>query len=291
MRDITGLSGAWRPFFAFLGLLLLAQTSRATPATAVQARLDADIARDLPVVVHLTVALCDNKNQGIVPVPAALGNGQDPKSNLYWGALYGVKTHLGRKAGWTALKSAPSARDQVLERVVFQTEIRRAGKPVPVYIVADAWDGAHMKTALTTFLDMAAGQEAESVSVTQNDATISLKAGGAAHLVAFVGHNGLMDFSLPAPKRAADAAGPRSVLILACASKPYFTPHLTAASAHPLLLTTGLMAPEAYTLDAAIRAWVGDGSTKSVHEAAAAAYHRYQKCGMKGARRLFWGAD
>ncbi|WP_176700834.1 hypothetical protein [Gilliamella sp. Fer4-1] len=37
-------------------------------------------------VIHVLVALCDNKYQKIVPVPKAIGNGQDPKSNLYWGS-------------------------------------------------------------------------------------------------------------------------------------------------------------------------------------------------------------
>ena len=37
-------------------------------------------------VVHVFVALCDNRHQGIVPVRAELGNGQDPRTNLYWGA-------------------------------------------------------------------------------------------------------------------------------------------------------------------------------------------------------------
>ena len=50
------------------------------------------------------------------------------------------------------------------------------------------------------------------------------------------------------------------------------------------------MAPEAYTLDAAVRAWVGSGSAADVGEAAAVAYDRYQKCGVGAARRLFWGA-
>ena len=45
-----------------------------------------------PLVVHVTVALCDNEHQGIVPVPRAIGNGKDPRNNLYWGADYGVKT-------------------------------------------------------------------------------------------------------------------------------------------------------------------------------------------------------
>jgi hypothetical protein len=36
--------------------------------------------------IHVFVALCDNKNQGIVPVPEKLGRGDDPDGNLYWGA-------------------------------------------------------------------------------------------------------------------------------------------------------------------------------------------------------------
>ena len=44
-----------------------------------------------PLRVHVTVALCDNATQGMVPVPAAIGDGDDPRTNLYWGARYGVK--------------------------------------------------------------------------------------------------------------------------------------------------------------------------------------------------------
>jgi hypothetical protein len=62
------------------------------------------------------------------------------------------------------------------------------------------------------------------------------------------------------------------------------TANLRAAGSKPLLLTTGLMAPEAYTLTAAIGAWV---SGADVREAAAQAYHKYQKCGIRAARRLF----
>lgn len=45
-------------------------------------------------VVHVTVALCDNVNQGIVPVPTKIGNGEDAANNLYWGAAYGVKSFM-----------------------------------------------------------------------------------------------------------------------------------------------------------------------------------------------------
>jgi len=58
-------------------------------------------------VVHVFVALCDNEHQGIVPVRAELGNGRDPRTNLYWGAMYGVKTYFSRtssmqhRGGWS----------------------------------------------------------------------------------------------------------------------------------------------------------------------------------------------
>jgi hypothetical protein len=42
----------------------------------------------------IIVALCDNEHQGIVPVPEALGRGDDPATNLYWGAMYGLRTLL-----------------------------------------------------------------------------------------------------------------------------------------------------------------------------------------------------
>ncbi|HEX6730669.1 MAG TPA: hypothetical protein VF074_11680, partial [Pyrinomonadaceae bacterium] len=40
-------------------------------------------------VIHVFVALADNVNQGIVPVPPSLGNGDNPATNLYWGAAFG----------------------------------------------------------------------------------------------------------------------------------------------------------------------------------------------------------
>ena len=68
---------------------------------------------DDPKTIHVYVALCDNINQGIVPVPKSLGNGQDPKSNLYWGALYGVKTHFKRSADWSLVKTLESPNSKI----------------------------------------------------------------------------------------------------------------------------------------------------------------------------------
>ena len=57
----------------------------------------------------------------------------------------------------------------------------------------------------------------------------------------------------------------------------------------PLLLTTNLMAPEAYTLDAAVTTWAKGESSAKVRESAAAAYANYQKISVKAARGLFTG--
>ncbi len=290
MRDIGNPFGAQTYIGGWLLATLIATSAWAGAGSAVQERIDADSATGRPVVVHLTVALCDNANQGIVPVPEALGNGQDPKSNLYWGALYGVRNHLPRAAGWTKVDAKKPENPFVLDRVVLYTKVKRGTASVPVYVVADAWDGAHIRESLQAYLEMAAGRLGEEVDMAQGAEKVTLQAGGSAHLVAFVGHNGLMDFSLELPKPPAPDTPPRSALILACASKQYFAGHLEAAGAHPLLLTTGLMAPEAYSLDGALRAWIGKGNTEATVEGAAQAYQKYQKCGIKGARRLFWGA-
>jgi hypothetical protein len=267
-----------------------ADLASATTGDDVQKRIDIDLADGRPVVVHVLVALCDNVSQGIVPVPEAIGNGQDPGSNLYWGAMYGVRHYLAKKAGWKKVDAQPKSDPRILERVVFHTTVKRGAKKSPVYLVADAWGGAYIRDAMTAYFTMAAGALEEQISIKNGENELTLQSGGASHLVVFVGHNGLMDFALDPPAAFFPNLPPRSAAALSCASKPYFEARLTAVGSHPLLLTTGLMAPEAYTLDAAIRAWASGGSVAATVEAAASSYNQYQKCGIKGARRLFWGS-
>jgi len=282
-----------RVFLPFLrSLFLLAfftSTSTALTGRDVQDRLDSDIAQGNPVVVHVVVALCDNANQGIVPVPDHLGNGQDPISNLYWGAAYGVRTFLPRSADWMKVETTSPEGPCILDRIVLFAMLPREDSVVPVYLIADAWDGAHIQEAMNAFFEMSAGLEPETVSFNQDGERGTVEAGGSAHLLAYVGHNGLMEFGLDMPVPPPTGAPPRSAMVLACMSLSFFHGHLESAGAHSLLLTTGLMAPEAYTLDGAIRTWVTEGTTVAVIEAAAHAYNRYQHCGMRGARGLFWG--
>ncbi len=226
--------------------------------------------------VHVYVALCDNASQGIVPVPATLGNGDDPRNNLYWGAQYGVKAFLRRSGNWTSVGGGASPDGTVMERIVLRHRTKRA------WLVADAYRGSKIRTAVENFLSAAAGHHPEVLEA----GGAALGTHGKADLVAFVGHNGLMDFSLDPPKRRAGDGG-RAAVVLACKSRPYFRPILSGLGCGPTLLTTGLMAPEAYTLDAALEAWLSGRGAAGMKEGAARAYDRYQQCGLTGARRLF----
>jgi hypothetical protein len=257
---------------------------------AARHRLDEDAAAGRPLVAHVIVALADNKNQGLVPVPAAIGDGQKPATNLYWGAGYGVWWFFGKKAGWKEVPQTSTAPPAVLQRVVFRKMLRRGGKSVTAYVVADAYDGARIREAVVDELEHAAGRKEERVVIHEPTGDVSISAGGAASVAAYVGHDGLMDFTVAAP--AAGTAEPsRSAMVLACESGQFFGPMLESIPAHRLLLTTGLMAPEAYTLDAALTRWFEGGASQETREAAASTYDRYQHCGLRGARRLFGATE
>ena len=256
----------------------------AAERSEVQKRIFNDIAQGRPLVAHVIVVLCDNRYQGIVKVPSALGNGQSPETNLYWGARFGVKTYFKRSRDWKLVASPQADQADILDRAVFRRSIKIKGEMLDIFVVAEAWNGKTMRSALNRFLSFSAGRHIEPFEIAKYGV---LKAGGASHLIAFVGHNGLMDFSInTVPERAAGAQA-NSSIVLACASESYFSSLLSKTGAYPLLLTTGLMAPEAYTLEAVIVSWFSKASVASVHSAAANAYHKYQNCGLKAANGLF----
>ncbi|OIQ29986.1 MAG: hypothetical protein BM564_04240 [Bacteroidetes bacterium MedPE-SWsnd-G2] len=228
-----------------------------------------------PNVIHVFVALCDNKNQGIVPVPEKLGNGQDPSSNLYWGALYGVKTFFKNSSNWNLVSSSKTTDFPILNRVVFKHVSSHT------YIIADAYDGEFIKTCITSFLEAAAGNLKEETIKVDGQKLLLCQS----NLVAYIGHDGLMEFDVEGNFDNENGIN-KDAIILACYSRSYFTPYLKRTKAKPLVWTTGLMAPEAYTLEASIETWISGGDATEIRESAASAYHNYQKCGLRGARGL-----
>ena len=239
------------------------------PQKAVDVEFDSDTK-----TIHIIVALCDNKYQGIVPVPKSIGNGQDPKNNLYWGTAYGIKTYFKRSAEWDLIKQS-KIDSLILERLVFKH------KSQDYYIVADAYNGKNIKEATETFLRSSSGIIKDTLTI--DNKTIGIK--GNSELVAYIGHDGLMDFDIQEKFVNTDNKT-RDAIILACYSKSYFSPHLENSKVNPLVWTTGLMAPEAYTIHDAITGYVNGETNDQIRLRAAKAYHKYQKCGLNAAKNL-----
>ncbi|MGC1452091.1 MAG: hypothetical protein WA830_18835 [Candidatus Sulfotelmatobacter sp.] len=229
--------------------------------------------------VHVFVALADNQHQGIIPVPPKLGNGEDAERNLYWGSAYGVKTFFTRSADWERILCTERPKAEVIERCVFKHRIAN------VYLTADAYRGIEIRQAILDFLDSAAGEGAEALSLPVASGGQERPIRGGANLVAYIGHDGLMDFSLPQfPRKKNDVH--RDAIVLAYASKQFFAEPVRASGAYPLLWTTGLMAPEAYTLKSALDGWIAGEDNEQIRDRAAGAYDKYQKCGFHAAHRL-----
>ena len=225
--------------------------------------------------IHVFVALCDNKYQGIVPVPASIGNGQDPKTNLYWGCSNGIKSYFKRSDEWKLISSKEKTSSTILERLLFKHKIKN------IYLLADAYDGQFIKQTTIDFLNASSGKN--EIEIKDGDKKIYF--GGASDLLAYIGHDGLMDFSLE-QKFEAGTNKKREAIILACYSKSYFSQHLKSTGATPLLWTSGLMCPEAYTLHDAVHEWINKNSAATIRASAAKAYSKYQKCSMKAAQNL-----
>ncbi len=220
------------------------------------------------LLVHVFVPLCDNDNQGIVPVSRTLGNGLDLKNNLYWGAMYGVKTRLIKSANYRLVSSSNPSNPNVLERIVLHGS---TSDSAPVKIVLDAYRGDRMESCLKDFLNESAGL------------TGTLKS----DLVVFNGHNGLMDYPDLDPIYYKPSTKSKEVAVIGCVSYEYFKPYFLKAQVYPLLTTRGLMAPEGYVLEALLNSWIQLRSAAYIEEQVELSYNQYQKCGMKGARWLF----
>ncbi len=224
--------------------------------------------------IHIFVALCDNKYQGIVPVPAKIGNGQDPANNLYWGCGYGIKTFFKNSSEWKLVR-VQKLNSVKPERLVFKHMSKN------YYLIADAYDGQYIQQCTEEFLRSCSGNYKDTIQIDNKVVGIA----GNSNLVSYIGHDGLMDFQLEESFVNKDRRK-RDVIILACISKSYFAQHLQKANVNPLVWTTGLMCPEAYTIHDAILGYMNDESNEEIRKRAAAAYSKYQKCSEKAARNL-----
>lgn len=216
--------------------------------------------------ISVIVSLVDNASQGIVPVPAKIGNGDDPKSNLYWGALYGVKTFLSKADGWRKLECKKNISDTILERCEFAWQDK-------LTVTADAYRGSRIGQAMLEFMQQAATPPKAETR----------------EMVVYVGHDGLMDEqNQPLVKDFPKHAGhDKQAVVLACLSDEFFSEHVLAAGSKPVVTTFSFMAPEAYVLEAVARGFANQSSEAELRSLAGTAYARYQHISAKAGKSVF----
>lgn len=224
--------------------------------------------------IHVIVALCDNQHQGIVKVGAKIGNGDDLNGNLYWGCDDGLWRWLAASNRWTLIESERAdpktgESDPWAGVKVLETQ-RWKHRETGAILVAEAWRGREIQAATQRFVDLLSEETP----------------GASPDLVAWIGHNGLMDFRFfydPTIK----AAKPRDAIVLCCLSRSYFSGIFEDRGVRPVLLTEQLMYPGAFLLDAALEGWLKGEGRPAIRERAASAYAKNQKISQKAALGVF----
>ena len=250
----------------------------------------ADLAAGKPLVVQVHVPLCDND---IIPCGnAKLGDGDNPDTNLYWATSPGFGRWFTRKkSGWTQVLRAGADGD-VLETRVFRRTVkaskawRAAGAPkrFEVYVVAYAWRGEAIDDALAAYAEDLYGNGER--RITLDDGT-ELAAGGAARIVAYVGHNRLMDVdAYPWPEPAAEAPT-RGAVAIACHTAAYMDEAVPSDDRVPLLMTRDFLFANAAPLEGAVLAFAEGGGYAAIRKAAASGYAAAQKKEVKKVQGAF----
>ena len=212
--------------------------------------------------VEVFVCLCDNEHQGIQEVGAKIGNGLDPEGNLYWGCDDGLSSYFKRSSKWKLTKTTKHEDGPILVTLNFT---HQSGKAT---LIAHAYRGDKMPECLGDFLK-------------------ATRDAGKGELVAFIGHNGMMDNQIVIPNAAPEGDEASESIVLACVTDSYFTEPLKTMNSRPLLLTKSLMYPGSFILHDALEVWLKEGSRNEIREAAAKAYARNQKISVKGAKTVF----
>jgi hypothetical protein len=225
----------------------------------------ADLAAGKPIVVEVHVPLCEST---IIPCGnAKLGDGNNPKTNLYWSTGPGFGVWFARRgSGWTQTRrtTTDTGDPDVLELIEYSRTVsapaawRKQGAPkrFEVHLVLRAWRGTAIDRALDTYAAAVSGK---------SDARI----------VAFVGHNRLMDldtYQWPAPGTAT-----KGTIAIACHTAAYMERDVPAPTRVPLLMTKDFLFSNAAPLEAAVLAFVRGDGYRAIRRDAAAAYATVQK--------------
>ncbi|MEO8550087.1 MAG: hypothetical protein ABI678_08935 [Kofleriaceae bacterium] len=246
----------------------------------------ADLAAGKPLVVEVHAPLCEGTI--IACGNKKLGDGDNPETNLYWSTTPGFGAWFARRgSGWKRVlkQTADETGDHDLVAVhVYRRDVtapsgwvkRGAPKHFELDIVIHGWRGTSIDKALAAYAADVSGVGTRELVLADKS---KLAAGGAAQLVAFVGHNRLMDletFTWPEP-----GVVTKGAIAIACDTAPYMKQQVSAATRVPLLMTSDLLFANAAPLEAAVLAFARGGGYAEIRKDAATAYAGIQEVPVK----------
>ena len=236
-----------------------------------------DLAAGKPLVAEVHVPLCDNSI--IACGNARLGDGDNPDTNLYWSTTPGFGSWFARKGGgWKRVlhqRGATTGNPDIVAVDVYRRMVRApaswAKRGVPrtfeLDIVVHGWRGKAIDPALAAYANDVSGGPPRKLVL---DDRSTLEAGGAAQLVAWVGHNRLMDldrYTWPKPGRLVTGT-----IAIACHTAAYMEDQVSSATRVPLLMTRDLLFANAAPLEATVLAFAAGGGYVKMRNDAATAY-------------------
>ncbi|MBN1342044.1 MAG: hypothetical protein JXQ73_05150 [Phycisphaerae bacterium] len=272
----------------------LSTKARQDRARAFRDRLLASIYRDRLVTITVHVALCDSRKSEVAN--PALGRGNSPFDNLYWGARYGVEGFFQRQSEWKVIHAdSGAAARYVLRRVIFTrrveptSEWRQRGvtEPFDICMLAIAWSGPAAADAMRATLSDALGLEPPRVIPVGGR---RIRFGSDGNFVGYVGYNAVRDDPsvLPDPAELLPGAGPQGVFFISPASAESVGAALLRLGIYPILLTTDRsVVPEAYILYGITEALALGQIERGFSEQAAAQYAHFRRIDPEAARKLF----
>jgi hypothetical protein len=248
-----------------------------------------------PIVVMAHVPLCDNRvlhcGNKIV------GDGDHPDGNLYWNTDEGFLGWFGRRdSGWTPVKLAATstAPADVLAVRVWHRRFAPAGawksrgvkKSFDVYVVAWAWRGTAIDDTLAAYLDDVYGDGTRTIELA--DHTV-LAAGGASTIVAWVGHNRLMDVAPIdwAARAAHGSSRARGVIAEACQTAPYMAADVSSRERVPLLMTNDFLFAGATAFEGVVTQFARGGTLAEMRTLATTQYAQGEQLPVAHVARIF----
>jgi hypothetical protein len=257
-----------------------AAAGAAAPFDPLYDRIAGDLAANRPIVITVYVALCDNASQGIVPVKnRSICDGDAPSRNLYWATGGGLAGAM-RSAGWKRVHAARPADGPILAVAAWRASLAKGGAlatrghrgRAPVYVVGLAYRGREIRAAMVDFF-RAVHRDTPLAIATDDGATLA--AGGASHVVGYIGHDYFYDTLDPdALLREArgDSASEKGAFALSCTGNVLIRPGLRRANVRILLLNRTLAFPGAWSVAGIARGLAQGRGGRGIRREAAAAF-------------------